>query len=59
MRAFAAAFVYSQRREAAQMCLYSALCAQSCPTPFNPKVYSTPGSPVLHYLPESAQTHVH
>ena len=21
--------------------------------------YSTPGSPVLHYLPEFAQTHVH
>ena len=32
MRTFAAAFVYSQRREAAQMCLYSAVCAQSCPT---------------------------
>ena len=25
----------------------------------NPMVCSTPGSPVLHHLPEFAQTHVH
>ena len=33
--------------------------AQSCPTPCNPMDCSTPGFPVLHYLPEFAQTHVH
>ena len=32
---------------------------QSCPTLCNPKDCSTPGSPVLHYLLEFAQTHVH
>ena len=33
--------------------------AQSCPTPCNPMNCSTPGLPVHHQLPESAQTHVH
>ena len=33
--------------------------AQSCPTFCNPMDCSTPGFPVLHYLPELAQTHVH
>ena len=33
--------------------------AQSCPTLCNPKNHSTPGFPVLHYLPEFAQTHIH
>ena len=33
--------------------------AKSCPTICNPMDGSTPGSPVLHYLPELAQTHVH
>ena len=33
--------------------------AQSCPTPCDPMDYSTPGFPVLHHLPELAQTHVH
>ena len=28
---------------------------QSCPTLCNPMYYSTPGFPVLHYLPELAQ----
>ena len=32
---------------------------QSCLTLFDPMNCSTPGLPVLHYLPESAQTHVH
>ena len=32
---------------------------QSCPTLFDPMDCSTPGFPVLHYLPEIAQTHVH
>ena len=33
--------------------------SQSCPTPCNPVDCSTPGFPVLHYLPKLAQTHVH
>ena len=33
--------------------------AQSCPTLCNPMDCSTPGLPVLHHLPELAQTHVH
>ena len=32
---------------------------QSCPTLCNPRDCSTPGFPVLHYLPEFAQTHFH
>ena len=35
------------------------LLAQSCLNFCNPMDYSTPGFPVLHYLPEFAQTHVH
>ena len=33
--------------------------AQSCPTLFNPMDCSMLGFPVLHYLPEFSQTHVH
>ena len=33
--------------------------AKSCPTLCDPKDCSTPGFPVLHLLPEFAQTHVH
>ena len=33
--------------------------AQSCLTVCNPTDCSTPGFPVLHYLPEFAQIHVH
>ena len=33
--------------------------AKSCLTLCNPMECSTPGFPVLHYLPESAQIHVH
>ena len=32
---------------------------KSCPTLCNPVDYNTPGFPVLHYLLEFAQTHVH
>ena len=32
---------------------------QSCPTLCNPMDCSMPGFPVLHHLPEFAQTHVH
>ena len=35
------------------------LVSQLCPTLCNPMDCSTPGFPVLHYLPEFAQTHVH
>ena len=33
--------------------------AQSCPTLCNSRDCSTPGFPVLHHLPDFAQTHVH
>ena len=33
--------------------------SQLCPTLFNPIDCSTPGFPVLHHLPELAQTHVY
>ena len=33
--------------------------AQSCLTLCNPMYWGMPGFPVLHYLPEFAQTHVH
>ena len=33
--------------------------AQSCPTLCNPMDCSTPGFPVLHHVPELAQTHVY
>ena len=33
--------------------------AKLCPTLCDPMDCSTPGFPVLHYLPEFAQTHVH
>ena len=35
------------------------LVAKSCTTLYDPMDYSTPGFPVLHHLPELAQTHVH
>ena len=33
--------------------------ASLCPAVFDPRDCSKPGFPVLHYLPEFAQTHVH
>ena len=42
--------------------LHNTLCcsvAPSCPTLCNPMDCSMPGFPVLHYLPEPVQTHVH
>ena len=33
--------------------------SQLCPTLCDPMVCSTPGLPVLHYLPKFAQIHVH
>ena len=40
-------------------CCCCCAVAQSCLTFCDPKDYSMPGFPVLHYLPEFAQTHVH
>ena len=42
--------------------LYNCYCCsvtKACPTLCDPVDCSTPGFPVLHYLPEFAQTHVH
>ena len=39
--------------------VYCCSVAKSCPTLCNPLDCSLPGFPVLHYLPEFAQTHVH
>ena len=39
--------------------LQHCLVAKSCLTLCNSMDFSTPGFPVLHYLPEFAQTHVH
>ena len=38
---------------------FSCLGAQSCPTLCDPMDCSMPGFPVLHHLPELAQTHIH
>ena len=38
---------------------YCCSVSQSCLTLCDPMDYSTPGFPVLHYLQEFAQTHVH
>ena len=45
----------------AKCCIAFCCCSvtQSCPTICNPMDCSTPGFPVLHHLPEFAQTHVH
>ena len=42
-------------------CSYPCCCSvtKTCPTLCNPMNCSRPGFPVLHYPPESAQTHVH
>ena len=41
-----------------ESCCYCSV-VQSCQTLCDPMDCSTPGFPILHYLPESAQTHVH
>ena len=40
-------------------CLVAAVQSLSCLTLCDPMAYSTPGFPVLHHLPEFAQTQVH
>ena len=42
-----------------QVALLFSSVTQSCPTLCNPLECSKPGFPVLHYLPEFAQTHVY
>ena len=39
--------------------LFFLFTTESCLILCNPRNYSTPGFPVLHYFPEFAQTHVH
>ena len=39
--------------------MFCCLAAKSCPTLCNPMDCSMPGYPVIHHLPEFAQTHVH
>ena len=41
------------------MCVNVCSVAKSYPTLWDPRDCCTPGFPVLHYLPEFAQTHVH
>ena len=43
----------------AELLCYCCSVTQLCPTLCNPMDCSTPGSPVLHFFPEFAQTHVH
>ena len=43
----------------ALICFFCCSVGKSCPTLCDPTNCSTPGFPVLHYLPEFAQTHVH
>ena len=45
--------------KSSQFVLCCCSVAKSCLTLCNPTDCSTPGFPVLHYLPEFAQTHVH
>ena len=51
--------VYPQKQYLTIINLSCCSVAQSCPTLCHPIDCSTPGFPVLHHLPELAQTHVH
>ena len=42
-----------------KICCYLCSVGKSCPTVFHPMDCSTQGFPVLHYLLEFTQTHVH
>ena len=54
---------YHLNKTNASLVIYYICCCcsifQSCLTPCDPMDCSTPGLPVLHYLPELAQTDVH
>ena len=45
--------------EESKLTWYCCSVAQTCPTLYDAMDRSTPGSHVLHFLPELAQTHVH
>ena len=51
----------SQWASSSSFCLLCCCCSvtKSCLTLYDPMGCSTPGFPVLHYLPEFAQAHVH
>ena len=53
-------YIFQTRKLALRLAKWQ-LCsvAQSCPSLCNTMDCSTPGFPVFHHLPESAQTHVH
>ena len=53
------AFFSIQNRKLVKMYFCCCSVTQSCPTLCNLKDGSTPGFPILHYLPELAQTHIH
>ena len=48
-----------KKRTLPRQCCCCCSLAKSCPTLCDPVDCSRPGFPVLHYLPEFAQTHVH
>ena len=48
----------SRNHHPCPVCPYCCLVIQSCPTLCDPTGCSTPGFPVLHHLPEFAQTHM-
>ena len=54
-------YILAQSWESSLITSYSCCCsvAQSCPPLCDPMDCSMPGFPVLHHLPEFAQTHVH
>ena len=60
---FSTALAESYRHKHSSFISHSVQCCwwvtKSCPTLCNPMNCSTPGFPVLHYLLEFAQTHVH
>ena len=49
---------HQQRKTLTTTCCHCSV-AKLCPTLCDPMNYSTPGFPLLYYLPEFAQTHVH
>ena len=52
-------YIMHSKHEAQCIILHCCSVTQACPTLCSPMDCSTPGLPVLHYVPEFAQTHVH
>ena len=50
---------FQHTTEISSQCVVHCLVAKLCSTLCNPMDCCTPGFPVLHYVPEFAQTHVH